>query len=71
MAGLIFMEKPGLTQLRNFRREFSKAWSLEVLGVSYPRMQMLTVREILIGKHFQTPNRGWPEGRATGAVWIA
>ncbi|MCY3727509.1 MAG: hypothetical protein OXF97_00735 [Nitrospira sp.] len=55
MAGLILMEKPGLTQLRNFRREFSKAWSLEVLGVSYPRMQMLTVREILIGKHFQTP----------------
>lgn len=55
MAGLIVMEEPGLTQLRNFRREFSKAGSLDILGKSYPKMQMLTVSEILKGKRFLTP----------------
>ncbi|MCY4614766.1 MAG: DNA methyltransferase [Nitrospira sp.] len=55
MAGLIVMEEPNPTQLRNFRREFSSAGSLEVLGKAYPKMQMLTVTEILKGKRFLTP----------------
>ena len=55
MAGLIVMDEPNPTQLRNFRREFSTAGSLEVLGLTYPKMQMLTVKEILAGKRFQTP----------------
>ena len=55
MAGLIVMEEPNPTQLRNFRREFSTAGTLEVLGLPYPKMQMLTVKEILAGKRFQTP----------------
>lgn len=54
MAGLIVMEEPNPTQLRNFRREFSSAGNLEVLGLKYPKMQMLTVTEILSGKRFQT-----------------
>ena len=49
------MEEPNPTQLRNFRREFSSAGSLEVLGKAYPKMQMLTVTEILKGKRFLTP----------------
>lgn len=55
MAGLIVLHEPNETQLRNFRREFSSAGSLEVLGLPYPKMQMLTVKEILAGKRFQTP----------------
>lgn len=55
MAGLIVMEEPNSTQLRNFKREFSSAGTLEVLGLSYPRMQMLTVREILKRERFKTP----------------
>lgn len=55
MAGLIVMEEPNPTQLRNFRREFSTAGSLELLGKRYPKMQMLTVADILVGKRFLTP----------------
>lgn len=31
------------------------AGSLEILGVSYPRLSLLTVEKILAGKRFRTP----------------
>ena len=55
LAGLIVMEPPGPTKERNFKREMLKAGDLNVMGVKYARMQLLTVPEILEGKRFHTP----------------
>ena len=55
LAGLIVMETPKTVQLRNFRQFMATAGDLEIMGVSYPRMQMLTVAEILEGQRFHTP----------------
>ena len=55
MAGLIIMEPLGPTKARNFARFMGDAGSLEILGIEYPRMQLLTVGEILEGKRFKTP----------------
>ena len=55
MAGLIIMEELGSTKTRNFHKFMADASDLEVTGVQYPRMQMLTVGEILEGKQFRTP----------------
>ena len=49
MAGLIIMEPLGDVKGRNFTRFMGGAETLEVLGVEYPRMQ------ILDGKRFKTP----------------
>ena len=49
------MEPLGPTKERNFRRFMADADDLDVLGMQYPRMQMLTVPEILEGKRFETP----------------
>ena len=57
MAGLIVMNPPGSSsQAENFANQMAAAGVLDVLGVLYPRMQMLTVAEILDGKHFKTPS---------------
>ncbi len=56
MAGLIVMELLGTTQERNFNRFMAEAGDLTVLGIPYPRMQMLTIGEILDDKRFKTPN---------------
>ncbi len=56
MAGLIIMEPLGETKARNFNRFMAEAGDLEVLGIPYPRMQMLTVAEIVEGKRFNTPS---------------
>ena len=56
MAGLIVMDDPGPTKRKNFGREMASAGDLDVLGVHYPRMQLLTVEEILEGKRFHTPS---------------
>ena len=56
MAGLIVMDDPGPTKRKNFGREMASAGDLDVLGVHYPRMQLLTVGEILEGKRFHTPS---------------
>ena len=64
MAGLIVMNDPGGRKTRNFNREMATAGDLDVNGVLYPRMQMLTVPEILEGKRFHTPGvfgRGVPD----------
>ena len=56
MAGLIVMEPLNPTKERNFRRFMAAAGDLDVLGVHYPKMQVLTVAEILDGKQFLTPS---------------
>ena len=56
MAGLVVMEPLGDTKERNFRRFMAQAGDLDVLGVQYPKMQILTVAEILEGKRFLTPS---------------
>ena len=55
MAGLIVMQPLGTTKARNFARFMADAGSMEILGIEYPRMQILTVGEILEGKRFRTP----------------
>jgi len=55
-AGLIVMETPRPGQARNFAREMAAAGGLDVPGIKYPRMQILTVPEILGGKRFDTPS---------------
>ena len=55
MAGVIILEELSPIQLRNFRREMSGAGSLEILGKAYPRMQLLSVREVLADQRFLTP----------------
>ena len=50
MAGFIIMEPRKPQQTRNFEAYMAQAGTLEVLGIEYPRMQMLTVPEILAGK---------------------
>ena len=56
LAGLIVMEPLGETKTRNFKRLMAGAGDLDVLGVKYPRMQMLTVEQILDGERFITPS---------------
>lgn len=56
MAGIIVMNDLGDRKTKNFRREMGDAGFLDVSGMSYPKMQMLTVAEILEGKRFLTPS---------------
>ena len=55
MAGLIIMEPLGDLKGRNFAKFMGGAGTLEIMGIEYPRMQILSVREILDGKQFKTP----------------
>lgn len=59
MAGLIVMDELGERKRANFAREMASAGELTVETENavrtYPRMQMLTVSEILKGKRFDTP----------------
>ena len=56
MAGLIVLEEPGNKKRASFGRELASAGDLNVHGTSYPRMQLLTVSEILDGRRFTTPS---------------
>ena len=56
MAGLIVMHPFGHTKERNIRRFMADAGDMDVMGVKYPRLQVLTVEEILDGKRFHTPS---------------
>ena len=64
MAGLIVMDDPGPRKTANFKREMASAGDLNVSGVLYPRMQMLTVPEIIEGKRFETPSVAKGKGAA-------
>ena len=55
LAGLIVLNDLGPTQARNFARFAAGAGTLDVLGIEYPRLQVLTVAEILDGRRFKTP----------------
>ena len=69
MAGLIVIQPLGATKARNFARFMADAGSMDILGINYPRMQLLTVEEILDGKRFKTPTvqgRHELEPRLTG-----
>ena len=56
MAGLIIHEPLNKIKERNFRRFMSSTGDLDVLGVKYPKMQILTTSDILGGKRFITPS---------------
>jgi len=55
MAGFIIMEPLGDRQRKNFHQLMAKTGDLVVSGKAFPRMQMLTVQEILDGQRFYTP----------------
>ena len=55
MTGLILLKEPGAQQKRNFLSTMALAGDVEIAGVSYPRMQMRTVAEMLEGKGFDMP----------------
>ena len=66
IAGLIVMEPLGKTKERNFAQFMAEAGDLEIQGHMnpYPRMQLLTVEDILDGNRFRTPGavgRGSPQ----------
>ena len=64
MAGLIVMDELSARKTANFHSEMGKAGDLDVNGVLYPRMQMLTVPEIIGGKRFHTPSIARGRGQA-------
>ena len=55
MAGLVIMEPLGQVKERNFTRFMADAGAVELWGNEYPKMQLLSVGEILEGKRFRTP----------------
>ena len=65
MAGLILLHPLGIRKERNFRNLMAQAGEIDVFGVKYPRMQMLTVQQILNGHRFHAPSavaRGGRQG---------
>ena len=56
MAGLIVMKDLGPRKTPSFEREMAAAGDLDVMGVKYPKMQMLTVEDIFDGRRFVTPS---------------
>ena len=61
MAGLITLWEPSNRQGQNFRQEMAMAGDVMIENRPYPRMQMLTVTEMLGGKMFDMPH---PAGRS-------
>lgn len=55
MAGLIVLHPLGEKKTRNFRLAMAEAGVVDIAGVPYSRMQMLTVKQILAGERFATP----------------
>ena len=73
MAGLIVMQPLGVVKQRNFDRFMADAGMLEILGIEYPRMQILTVAEIIEGQRFKTPTvagRHTPQPRMPGIAAV-
>ena len=69
MAGLIVMEELGERKRRNFQSEMDRVGAIEINGQPYPKVQLLTVSEILNGARFKTPNvRGRTEGGYTSVL---
>ena len=55
MGGLIILHPLGQTKERNFKREMVRAGHITIRGRDFPKMQLLTVEELLDGKRFDTP----------------
>ena len=55
MAGLIVLEPISPTKERNFKQFMAGTGHYDDSGMQYPRLQILTVSEILEGKRFETP----------------
>ena len=60
LGGLIVMHPLGVHKARNFNRFMADAGLLKIGPAEYPKLQILTVEEILTGKRFETP---WVVGR--------
>lgn len=71
MAGLIIMGGLGEQKRQNFKSEMTQAGDLVVEGKAYPRMQMLTVQEILDEKRFSTPSVARGRGEAQPVLPLA
>ena len=54
LAGLIVMKPLGDRQARNFRQFMAEAGDLQVGDTLYPRLQILSIPEILDSKRFNT-----------------
>ena len=67
MAGLITMEPLSDRQRQNFMREVSHVGMLNVMGVEYPRIQMLSIPDIIARKMFLTPTVAG-RGKRQGAL---
>ena len=63
MAGLIVLHEPSDRQMTSFKRLMGEAGDLDVFGVLYARLQVLTVDQILAGERFKIPS---PRGRGSG-----
>ena len=55
MGGFITRKTLGRVQKRNFSDFCRSKGEVEIAGISYPRLQILCVEEILEGKQFDTP----------------
>ena len=55
MGGSIVMEPLGERKMANFGKLIGEAGDLNVMGKPYPRVQILSIPEILEGKRFTTP----------------
>ena len=55
MGGLIILHPLGATKERNFKREMVRAGHITIRGRDFPKMQLMTVEELLEGKRFDTP----------------
>ena len=55
MGGLITRKTLGRIQKRNFLDFCRSRGEVEIAGISYPRLQILCIEEILEGKQFNTP----------------
>ncbi len=56
LAGLIVMEPLNKQKQRNFDRFMAAAGDLRVGRKLYTKMQLLSIKEILKGKRFETPD---------------
>ena len=56
MAGLIVLDNLGDRKRKNFESEMAQAGDLDVTGIKYARMQMLSISQILNGERFKTPS---------------
>ena len=56
MAGLIVLEPMSPTKEHNFKQFMAGTGHYDNSGMQYPRLQILSVSEILEGERFKTPS---------------